>query len=163
MATTKKVHKIVPLLILVALAVACTATTKINDDTAQDVHSESWAGWAKEKISEGLGLKAEEAKDAAMHGSDATIDAAKNTKDKVTDTAKRSSEAAADAAKNAKDKISDTAKRSSEAAADAAKNTKDKVSDTARRSSEAAADAAKNAKDKITDTAKNTKDTATGK
>lgn len=58
-----------------------------NAKEAKD-SSESWTDWAKEKISEGLGLKAEEAKDTAERISDASIDAAKRSKDKVTETAK---------------------------------------------------------------------------
>lgn len=49
--------------------------------------SESWAGWAKEKISEGLGLKAEEAKETANKASDSATETAKKTKDKVEDMA----------------------------------------------------------------------------
>lgn len=46
--------------------------------------SESWAGWAQEKISEGLGLKAEE---TAKKASDSATETAKKTKDKAEDTA----------------------------------------------------------------------------
>lgn len=49
--------------------------------------SESWAEWAKDKISEGLGLGTEKAKDTAKQASNAAMDAAKKTKEKVTDTA----------------------------------------------------------------------------
>lgn len=109
METRRKLHVFLPLLsIVVALALTCSAATAEVDDVG-DAHSESWAGWAKDKISEGLGLKSEDASDAA-------IDAGKNAKDKVTD-----------AAKNAKDKISDTAKRSSEKITDTAKNTEETV------------------------------------
>lgn len=46
--------------------------------------TESWTGWAKDKITEGLGLKTEEAKEASRKASDATIDSAKSAKDKIT-------------------------------------------------------------------------------
>ncbi|KAJ8560952.1 hypothetical protein K7X08_027142 [Anisodus acutangulus] len=50
-------------------------------------NSESWTGWAKDKISEGLGFKSTNDDSTAKHASDSTMDAAKNAKDKVTDTA----------------------------------------------------------------------------
>lgn len=45
--------------------------------------SESWAEWAKEKISGGLGLVGEEAKEAAKKASDSAAETAKKTKEKV--------------------------------------------------------------------------------
>lgn len=50
--------------------------------------SESWTEWAKEKLSEGLGLKQDETKESATkRASDETTDAAKTAKDKVHDMA----------------------------------------------------------------------------
>lgn len=49
--------------------------------------SESWAEWAKEKISGGLGLKQDDDDENNKKASDAAYDTAKNTKDKVQDTA----------------------------------------------------------------------------
>lgn len=49
--------------------------------------SESWAEWAKDKISEGLGIGTEKAKDTAKQTSDMAMDAAKKTKERVTETA----------------------------------------------------------------------------
>lgn len=51
----------------------------VHDDTDEkdQGNSESWTGWAKDKISEGLCFKAE----------DTASDAAKKSKDEVTDTA----------------------------------------------------------------------------
>ena len=46
--------------------------------------TESWTGWVKDKVSEGLGLRTEEAKDAGQKATDATLDGAKNAKDKIT-------------------------------------------------------------------------------
>lgn len=45
--------------------------------------SESWTGWAKEKISEGLGLKQDEAIETATKASDDAAATAKKTKDKI--------------------------------------------------------------------------------
>jgi gas vesicle protein len=56
---------------------------------------ESWTEWAQEKITDTMGFK-----DAAI---DATIDAAKRTKDKATDTASGASKYTSEKTENAKD------------------------------------------------------------
>lgn len=48
---------------------------------AKDQSSDSWTGWAKDKLTEGLGLKS-----THYDGGD-TYHAAKNTKDKISDSA----------------------------------------------------------------------------
>lgn len=54
-------------------------------ETAKEAQeaSETWAEWAKEKFSEGLGLKHDEAEETPRKASDMASDTAKKTKDKV--------------------------------------------------------------------------------
>ena len=82
-------------MLLLAVIINTTTTTNIenskydeaktagNDAGKESKEStESWTGWAKDKITEGLGLKTQEAKDT-------TIDSVKSGKDKVSKIADR--------------------------------------------------------------------------
>lgn len=67
-------------------------TKQVGDKAAETEQeakeaSESWTEWAKERIAGGLGLKAEEAKEAAKKGYDSTAATAKKSKDKVQEAA----------------------------------------------------------------------------
>ncbi|GLU05179.1 hypothetical protein SLE2022_222920 [Rubroshorea leprosula] len=79
--------------------------------------TESWTEWAKEKISEGLGLKHDDVlKDVAKktYGSAATT--AKSASDSTTQTAKKASDSGADTTSKTKDVIKDATCRASDAA-----------------------------------------------
>lgn len=77
------------LMICVLLLLLCLCNLvickEIHDDEVhhdENLESSTWAGWAKDKISEGLGLKSEES--SASHSA---MEGAKNAKDKITDAA----------------------------------------------------------------------------
>nr|XP_043608087.1 late embryogenesis abundant protein D-29-like [Erigeron canadensis] len=101
---------------------------------------------------EGLGLRAEEAKDAAHRATDATVDSAKSTKDKIT-------EIVYDMAQRAKD----GADHVMDAAYETSKNTAGYVNDSANKTAESAKDGAGYVKDKAKDGAGYVKDVTYGK
>ncbi|KAL7144259.1 hypothetical protein ABFS83_07G000300 [Erythranthe nasuta] len=113
-----------------------------GDGEAAD-ESTTWTGWAKDKISEGLGFKED-------HNQNNIVDdAAKKSKDKVTDAA----------AKKSKDKVTDAAAAGgeyvSEKSGDVKKATgeaKEKASEAKRKTAEKAEEAYDKTADKATDT-----------
>ncbi|KAL3626653.1 hypothetical protein CASFOL_030202 [Castilleja foliolosa] len=115
-------------------------------------NSESWTGWAKDKISEGLGFKASSDADADDVAASTIDAAAKKTKDKITDSATGAGEYASEKAGEAKDKAAEAteaAKRKvSEKTEEAYEKSGELKEKAEERSKEAKDRAAEEAKDK---------------
>lgn len=91
---SRNLRELIYVLLLVGFVVMSISGLVICKENNEEIeqqqskeNSESWTGWAKDKISEGLGFKSTDDDSAAKQASDSTMDAAKNAKDKITDTA----------------------------------------------------------------------------
>ncbi|KAG5573933.1 hypothetical protein H5410_063699 [Solanum commersonii] len=138
--------KLICVLLLVVLCLSNFGSCKeIHDEVVEqqiskeneNSESSSWAGWAKDKISEGLGLKSNDNDDSSVkHASDSTMDAAKNAKDKITGTASGTGQYVADKAGNLKNAAEEAKNRAYQTAEEA----KNKAYETAKTAKEKAAE-----------------------
>lgn len=81
------------------LGEACKDSSTVKGEAKDGSPSSSWTEWAKEKISEGLGMKEEPSTDRIFDGSGK---AAEVSKDKVTDTSNEAYRKAEDVAAKSK-------------------------------------------------------------